>query len=36
MILITLSWQVILAILIMCYLIWFIGKQITIMAKRKK
>lgn len=36
MLLITIGWQVILAILIMCYLIWFIGKQITKMSKHKK
>ena len=36
MLLITFSWQVILALIIICYLIWFIGKQLTNSTNKKK
>lgn len=36
MLLITFSWQVILALIIICYLIWFIGKQLTNSTNKRK
>lgn len=36
MLLITFSWQVILTLIIICYLIWFIGKQLTNSTNKRK
>lgn len=36
MILISFSWQIILAVIIICYLIWFIGKQLTKLTTKNK